>query len=301
MTRKDRRIVLLVPPKGMRTRTFRVRLFFLWAAVVLCLVGFAGYVIPFNTLTLDVMELNQRRNLTRKNIELLHTIRGLRELLASVDQRLTAVSSKQEELREFTDFSASRSTSSQRHPPGHFAGAPEKLVQRLATRHQVMNHFAGKIRKDGAFFEKIPVLAPVRDSAQLSTPFGRARDPFTGVMKDHLGLDFVAPRGTPVIATASGVVSRIDRDHHFGLRIKLSHEFGFTTVYAHLGKSNVFRGKRVRRGDVIGTVGTTGVTTGPHVHYELHIDGRPVDPEQFLFPPDVNGPDSALQLVAQHE
>lgn len=97
-------------------------------------------------------------------------------------------------------------------------------------------------------------------------------------------MDFSAPRGTPIYATGDGVVKRADnRATGFGNHIEIDHGYGYISLYAHLYKYNVRRGQKVKRGDLIGFVGSTGRSQGPHVHYEVHKDGKRINPMNFYY------------------
>ena len=98
----------------------------------------------------------------------------------------------------------------------------------------------------------------------------------------HNGLDIAAPRGTPIYSTADGVVTFAGRQRGYGRVVKIRHAFGFETVYAHLSRARVKMGQRIGRGDRIGDMGSTGRSTGNHVHYEIRIDNKPVDPVKFI-------------------
>ena len=102
--------------------------------------------------------------------------------------------------------------------------------------------------------------------------------------KRHQGIDFVALPGTPVCATASGNVRSVENDPIWGNRVIIEHAAGFSTVYAHLGSIQVVLGDQVKRGRQIGTVGQSGITTEPHVHYEVRRNGEAMDPEDLFFP-----------------
>lgn len=128
-----------------------------------------------------------------------------------------------------------------------------------------------------------PSIWPVR--GYLASTFGTRRDPFTGKRKLHKGVDISAPVGTPVMATADGVVDRVWFDRNgYGLVVEIAHRNGIKTIYAHNSKVLVKVGQKVRRGDVIALVGNSGRSTGPHVHYEVHVRGKAVDPLQFMIP-----------------
>jgi len=113
--------------------------------------------------------------------------------------------------------------------------------------------------------------------------FGYRRDPIEGDRRFHKGLDIGAPKKSPVVATAHGVVTFADRNHGgYGKLVIINHGNGYETLYAHLSRIHTKAGKRVKRGDVIGTVGETGRATAPHLHYEVHCQGRCIDPRLVL-------------------
>lgn len=121
------------------------------------------------------------------------------------------------------------------------------------------------------------------DGARLSSGFGTRRHPILGYRKAHKGVDFAAPRGTPIKAAGDGVIERADRYGSFGNYVRIRHANGYKTAYAHLKgfRSGIRKGKRVRQGDIIGYVGTTGRSTGPHLHYEVHLNGKAVNPQRL--------------------
>jgi murein DD-endopeptidase MepM/ murein hydrolase activator NlpD len=126
-----------------------------------------------------------------------------------------------------------------------------------------------------------PTLWPVR--GYISSPFGGRRDPFSGNWAMHSGIDIPARHGTPIRATGGGtVVFSGWASGGFGNKVIICHGLGLQTLYAHNQRNLVTVGQRVERGDIIAHVGSTGSTTGPHVHYEVHVNGRPVNPRNFL-------------------
>jgi len=139
-----------------------------------------------------------------------------------------------------------------------------------------------------AFEERLRLLSST--PSILPTPgwfshgYGWRQDPFSGRPQFHRGVDIVADKGALVVATADGVVSRSIRVPDYGKMIDVSHGYGFVTRYAHLNEILVRPGQRVHRGETIGRVGSTGRSTGPHVHYEVFRDGRRVNPWKYLAP-----------------
>jgi murein DD-endopeptidase MepM/ murein hydrolase activator NlpD len=125
-----------------------------------------------------------------------------------------------------------------------------------------------------------PSVWPVR--GYFSSGFGNRTDPFTGGRDFHPGIDVSAPRGTKVAAPADGVVVAVGPRGAYGLAVIVDHGFGLVTRYAHLDRFNVRAGQRVRRGDVIGFVGSTGRSNAPHLHYEVWLDDKALDPVHYI-------------------
>ncbi|MGM0407403.1 MAG: M23 family metallopeptidase [Bacteroidota bacterium] len=132
----------------------------------------------------------------------------------------------------------------------------------------------------------IPAIQPValKDFDRISDYYGSRKDPFTGKNTMHHGMDFTGPEGADIFCTGDGVV--VDAGYSFygyGNRVTIDHGYGYKTVYAHLKDINVDEGQKVKRGDIIGTLGNTGRSTGAHLHYEVRINNNPVDPINYYF------------------
>jgi murein DD-endopeptidase MepM/ murein hydrolase activator NlpD len=126
-----------------------------------------------------------------------------------------------------------------------------------------------------------PFLWPVW--GHISSKFGDTRlSAYSGGTRPHKGVDIAAPRGTPVFAPSDGVVSFVGQESDVGRLIFIDHGHGFTTMYGHLNKAFVHRGDKVRKGQIIGAVGASGNCTGPHLHYEVRLQGRQVNPGHYL-------------------
>jgi murein DD-endopeptidase MepM/ murein hydrolase activator NlpD len=131
----------------------------------------------------------------------------------------------------------------------------------------------------------LAAIPPVKNEqlTRMASGYGYRNDPFTKIRKFHAGMDFSAKTGTPVYATGDGVVTRADnKATGYGNHIVIKHGYGYETLFAHLSKYNVRVGQRVKRGDVIGFIGSTGRSEGPHLQYEVHLNG-PVNPINFYY------------------
>lgn len=165
------------------------------------------------------------------------------------------------------------------------------LVEHLEESRRetrVLAQWMRQSQKDWAkqltWLETQPTGMPVMGSASLSSRFGNRLDPFHRGWARHDGIDLVAPTGTPIIAAASGTVRKAFNDPEYGLVVELDHGNGYVTRYAHAHQLNVQSGDKILRGQQIATVGSTGRSTGPHLHFEVLYRGMPYDPELFLPP-----------------
>ena len=128
----------------------------------------------------------------------------------------------------------------------------------------------------------MPVRLPMIKGYRLTSGFGFRRDPFKNVLAMHTGVDLMAPYGTPIKAAAAGAVIRAEHADAYGRVVDIRHDNGITTRYAHMSAIDVEVGERVGVHQVVGRVGTSGRSTGPHLHYETRVNGKPIDPYQFL-------------------
>ena len=118
----------------------------------------------------------------------------------------------------------------------------------------------------------------------MASGYGYRMHPILKYRKFHAGMDFTAPRGTPIFATGKGTVIQADsKASGYGRHVRIDHGYGYITLYAHMSKMAVEEGDKVNRGDIIGYVGNTGLSAGPHCHYEVRKNGEPVNPVNFYF------------------
>lgn len=160
------------------------------------------------------------------------------------------------------------------------------LTKQIVVQSKSLDEIAGLAEEKEKLLKAIPTIKPVKneDLTRMASGYGYRSDPFTKARKFHRGMDFTAPRGTPVYATGNGVVKRADRrSSGYGRHVRINHGFGYISLYAHLYKYVVKRGQKVKRGDLIGFVGSTGRSQAPHLHYEIIKDGKRVNPLNFYY------------------
>lgn len=160
------------------------------------------------------------------------------------------------------------------------------ISKELVIQSKSLDEILKLAKEKDKLLAAIPAIQPVRNEnlKAMASGFGYRTDPFTKARKFHEGMDFSAKSGTPVFSTGDGVVDRADNTASgYGNHIVIQHGFGYETLYGHLSKYNVRAGQRVKRGDIIGFVGSTGRSEAPHLHYEVHKNGEVVNPLNFYY------------------
>ncbi len=168
----------------------------------------------------------------------------------------------------------------------NIANQLNNISARVAYQFQSYDVIAKLIKNQDAKLASIPAIQPVSNKQlnRIASGFGMRIDPVYGTPKMHKGLDFTAPQGTPIYATGDGRVTTAARmDGGYGNHVIINHGYGYQTLYGHMVRIKVRGGQVVKRGEIIGWVGTTGKSTGPHCHYEVQINGNEVNPVYFFF------------------
>lgn len=244
----------------------------------------------------------------RDNISKLHELRSLRERVSEqnlalyhLDAKFEGLSAEVERLRAMDNRIRSlvKANDSLRRRSSRGVGGSETPEASVANRlDKLLDLKFDRMKKDllvdvndldvlgetldsrRLLLESVPGGWPVRGT--LSSVFGVRNSPFTETPVFHHGLDIVARTGAPVAASASGVVVRSGYEALYGNLVVVDHGAGYRSVYAHLSSCSVEEGAFVNRGDELGKVGSTGRSTGPHLHYEVRVNGLPVNPARFL-------------------
>ena len=281
--------ILVLKHAGPRFRQVRVSYLFVGAATLIAVaLTLAGLVAPRMLVQIRETGLTVDR-LEQDNARLLAERDSFETALAEVAERLGSFEARASLLAEELGVDE----------PGAGkggAGGEAPRIQRywfdgevrgLQSRTQNLGHSLDELGE--AFEERMSQLAATPSTMPVegwfSHGYGWRKDPFTGLREFHRGIDIVAPAKTEVVAPADGVVSRAGRFSQLGKSLDVAHGFGYVTRYAHLHEILVRPGDRVRRGDVLGLVGSTGRSTGPHLHYEVFRDGRRMNPWKYLGQP----------------
>ena len=162
----------------------------------------------------------------------------------------------------------------------------DEIMKALAIQSVSLDEITKLAKQKALLLKSIPAIQPVKNEElkQMASGFGYRSDPFTKIRKFHKGMDFSAKSGTPIYATGDGLVKKADaKVSGFGNHIEINHGYGYMTLYAHLSKYKVRAGQKVKRGDIIGYVGSTGRSEAPHLHYEVHKNGEVVNPLNFYY------------------
>ena len=160
------------------------------------------------------------------------------------------------------------------------------LQKQIVVQSKSLDEIAKLAEDKEKFLATIPAIQPVRNEnlKRMASGYGYRSDPFTKARKFHYGMDFTAPRGTPIYATGDGVVKRADNNAAgYGKHVRIDHGYGYISLYAHMYKYNVRKNQKVKRGDIIGFVGSTGRSQAPHLHYEVFKDKERINPLNFYY------------------
>ncbi|WP_025741528.1 M23 family metallopeptidase [Aquimarina pacifica] len=168
----------------------------------------------------------------------------------------------------------------------HSSERIDKLTKQIVVQSKSLDEIADLAKQKEELLATIPAIQPIQNSdlKRMASGYGWRSDPFTKARKFHYGMDFSAATGTPIYASGNGVVTRADANSTgYGRHIRIDHGFNYVSLYAHLSKYNVKKGQKVKRGDVIGFVGSTGRSVAPHLHYEIFKDGERINPRNFYY------------------
>ncbi len=163
----------------------------------------------------------------------------------------------------------------------------DKLKWQMVIQSKSFDEIEKMAKGKEVMLASIPSIKPVRvdklnNRIELLSGFGYRLHPIHKIRKMHEGLDFSAPQGTPIQATGDGVIVKVERNGGYGLHVVINHGYSYETLYGHMLSVDVKQGQKIKKGQTIGKVGSTGSSTGPHCHYEVHYKGTPVNPINYV-------------------
>jgi murein DD-endopeptidase MepM/ murein hydrolase activator NlpD len=288
MPRKEHTIIF-VPHSRARFRQFRAssRLLYGVAAFVLLAVAVGA---TFSTLWVRSFRRNREFSaIVAENQDLRTRARDLNSKLESVEKQLTEFEEKTRRLAIAAGLSAVDDPGT--GGVGGLSAVPldatasvelgmTEAMRRSGLLSSRLDVVEEKLSLEADRLALTPTLAPT--AGVLTAGFGMRDDPFNGQREFHTGIDISTPTGNRVYAPAGGTVVRVGWDKGYGRIVLVSHGFGVTTLFGHLDTARVTEGQHVHRGDLLALVGSTGRSTGPHLHYEVHVNGKPVNPLDYV-------------------
>lgn len=239
--------------------------------------------------------------LKKKNLDQKHQLSVLAEKVASIDNQFKLLTNFNIHLRDVANIDRSGSEGIVAVGGGGGTlmgsnGEPEIITENILARNlhshikqlsdnihieeEISKELLAQLERQRSLMAHTPSVWPAR--GWLTSPFGWRRSPFTGEREFHKGVDIAARKSTPVYAPADGMVTSYGPNGGFGNFLVINHGYGIVTRYGHLKKAYVEPGKQVHKGDIVACIGSTGRSTGPHVHYEVLINGVHVNPKRYM-------------------
>ncbi|WP_353893279.1 peptidoglycan DD-metalloendopeptidase family protein [Proteinivorax hydrogeniformans] len=257
--------------------------------ILLVLIGFIGFFAQYIDMASSMSELEKLRI---ENQEKTNQLENLAEQTQNVLEEFKQIEDLQKQLKDLTDiepegestnskddertlFSASRGATSLERTQSSL----QLLSRELPSQKEDMGTLISDAERQAKRKAHTPSIRPAE--GRVSSPFGYRNHPFTGARQLHTGIDIANATGTPILATANGTVVTASYSGGYGNLIIIDHGYGYTTHYAHLSEIKVRKWQEVEKGEVIGNMGSTGRSTGPHLHYEVRVGGKPVNPKEY--------------------
>lgn len=230
----------------------------------------------YNNLAAKLKTVEQQMaELEKRDNDVYRSIFEANPLPDSARAKLTEKSKEFEKVNAMNDEQLSKDIAAQLN----------NVSARIAYQRTSYDAIEKLIQNQDEKLASLPAIQPVsnKDLSRVASGFGMRIHPIYAIPKMHNGLDFTAPQGTPIYATGNGRVTTAGAGTGTGNHVIINHGYGYETVYMHMVRIKARAGQQVKRGEVIGWVGSTGASTGPHLHYEVHINNHPVDPVYFFF------------------
>ncbi len=286
-----RKYTLLIIPEGShRVRRFSIKRGIIQSAlggVVICVLALSLLIFDYSRIHFDRSEL---RRLQAENLRQRNEIQTLAADLQNLRKEMVILTQNDAKVRVLANLAKPKSdgTAGMGGPPEEETVAEFSELQRqidqlrrtIDLRRESQEEIRGFLNDQRSMMAAKPEGVPVK--GWMTSKFGMRKSPFTGKRKMHEGVDIAARTGTPIHASADGIVSQARTAPGYGKLVVIDHGYGYKTYYAHNSKIHVKVGQRVKRGDQISAVGNTGSSTGSHLHYEVRLNGVPVNPNKYF-------------------
>lgn len=283
----------LVTP--LRVKLLRVFAFIATAFVTSAIISYFAF--QFIGSPAEKILRSQNERLTDRYQELNDQLKTLQDQMSELEKRDNNVYRSIFEAKPIPDSARAQALEHQQEiakvegmPQSQLINSIYSTIQNLKSRIAVQTksyiELTSLINNKEKLLAATPAIQPVsnKDLSRIASGFGYRIDPIYKTIKLHPGLDFAAPQGTPIYATADGVVTTAGNTNNgYGIHVVIDHGYGYETLYGHMVRAKAKVGQRVKRGDLIGYVGSTGKSTGPHCHYEVHKNGQKLDPVYFFY------------------
>lgn len=307
---KNRLSILIIPPSTDRVRQYSVPQWIVRACVAVAATIVVGFISSLGIATYGINKASENQDQAKENAELRAALTGMTADVKVLREQLAHLEAAEQKVRSVFGFPEVNADERALGVGGGSQAANEYLSESTRLTYAVESEIDRLLHRASFERENLEsVFSALLDQKQrldhtpsicptngiLMRGFGIKSDPFTGMMRPHQGLDLAAPTGTPIYAPASGKVILREKQTQYGNTIVIDHGYGVETVYGHMSKFAAKMSQNVRRGEIIGFVGTSGYSTGPHLHYEVHTNGRPQNPMEYVYDKAPGGTESSTQ------
>jgi len=292
--------VFIVPQDPSHIRKFKLPLNVLKTIAVAASISFAGFsfiLFDYTKVKLKTHELNMLR---KENAEQKIQLQTFASKMTDLEFHMAKLKQFDKKLRIITNMEVPAGSnqmlgiggpSPEEEDMVTLGGARDGLIKQMhsdldqlkteaMTQEKSFTELHEYLFKQTSLFASTPAIWPAR--GWVTSTFGYRISPFTGLKQMHEGIDIANAAGTPVFAPADGIVSKVDRENGLGKNVVINHGYGIVTRYGHLSEMYVHVGKRVKRGEKIAAIGSTGRSTGPHLHYEVLVNRVNVNPDKYI-------------------
>ena len=295
---KNRLSILIIPPSTDRVRQYSVPQWIVRACVAAAAAVIVGFISSLGIATYGINKANENQDQAEENAELRAALTGITADVRVLCEQLARLEAAEKKVRTVFGFPEVDADERALGIGGTLAEPEVALSESTQLTYAVESEIDRLLHR--ASFERENfelVFSALLDQKQrldhtpstypvngvLMRGFGVKSDPFTGKMRPHHGLDLAATMGTPIYSPAAGKVILREFQTQYGNTVVIDHGYGVETLYGHMSKFAAKLGQTIRRGEILGYVGNSGYSTGPHLHYEVHADGRPQNPMDYVY------------------